>query len=68
MSGEWLHGDGKTLQGTRCQSRKLQALHVVSAWASQTRLTLGQVAVDTKSNEITAIPELLKLLELHERL
>ena len=67
MPGEWLHVDGKTLRGTRCQSRKLQALHVVSAWASQTGLTLGQVAGDTKSNEITAIPELLKLLELHEK-
>jgi predicted transposase YbfD/YdcC len=68
VPGEWLHVDGKTLRGTRCQSRKLQALHVVSAWASQTGLTLGQVAVDTKSNEITAIPELLKLLELHEKI
>ena len=68
VPGEWLHGAGKTLRGTRCQSRKVQAWQVVRAWASQTGLTLGQVAVDTKSNEITAIPELLKLLELHEKL
>jgi len=68
VPGEWLHVEGKTLRGTRGQSRKLQALPVVRAWASQTGLTLGQVAVDTKSNEITAIPELLKLLELHEKL
>ena len=38
---------------------------MVSAWASQNRLVLGQVKVDAKSNEITAIPELLKVLELH---
>jgi predicted transposase YbfD/YdcC len=65
---EWIHVDGKTLRGTRCQSRKLKALHVVSAWAGQTGLTLGQVAVDTKSNEITALPKLLKLLDLHEKI
>jgi len=65
---EWIHVDGKTLRGTRCQSRKLKALHVVSAWAGQTGLTLGQVAVDAKSNEITAVPELLKLLDLHEKI
>jgi len=46
----------------------LKALHVVSAWAGQTGITLGQVAVDTKSNEITALPELLKLLDLHEKI
>ncbi len=40
------------------------ALHVVSAWAVENRLTLGQVATDAKSNEITAIPELLALLDL----
>ena len=38
---------------------------MVSAWASQNRLVLGQVKVDAKSNEITAIPELLKVLALH---
>lgn len=65
---EWIHVDGKTLRGTRCQSRKLKALHVVSAWAGQTGLTLGQVAVDARSNEITAMPELLKLLDLHAKI
>src|SRR5262249_12279070 len=40
------------------------ALHLVSAWASANGLTLGQVAVDAKSNEITAIPQLLELLDL----
>lgn len=54
--------DGKTLRGSATTGRK--PLHVVSAWATKARLTLGEVAVAGKSNEITAIPELLKLLEL----
>jgi hypothetical protein len=60
--------DGKTLRRTRCQSQKLKALHVVSAWAGQTGITLGQVAVDAKSNEITAMPQLLELLDLHDKI
>lgn len=68
LPGDWIHVDGKTLRRTRCQSQRLKALHVVSAWAGQTGITLGQVAVDTKSNEITAMPELLKLLDLHEKI
>jgi predicted transposase YbfD/YdcC len=68
LPGEWIHLDGKTLRGTRCKSQKLKALHVVSAWAGQTGLTLGQVAVDTKSNEITALPEVLKLLDLQDKI
>ena len=68
LPGEWIHLDGKTLRGTRCKSRKLKALQVVSAWAGQTGLTLGQVAVDTKANEITALPELLKLLDLRDKI
>jgi predicted transposase YbfD/YdcC len=66
--GDYVHLDGKTLRGTRCQRRKLKALHVVSAWAGQSGITLGQVAVADKSNEITAMPELLKLLDLHEKI
>jgi predicted transposase YbfD/YdcC len=54
--------DGKTLCGSRGST--LGPLHLVSAWATQAHLTLGQVAVDSKSNEITAIPELLALLDL----
>ena len=57
LPGEWIHLDGKTLRHTGRTSPKLKALHVVSAWAGQTGLTLGQVAVDAKSNEITALPE-----------
>jgi len=55
--------DGKTLRGSG--SATLGPLHLVSAWATAQRLSLGQVAVDAKSNEITAIPALLDLLDLH---
>jgi predicted transposase YbfD/YdcC len=55
--------DGKTLRGSG--SAKLGPLHLVSAWATAQRLSLGQVAVDAKSNEITAIPALLDLLDVH---
>lgn len=55
--------DGKTLCGSG--SLKLGPLHLVSAWASAQHLTLGQVAVEAKSNEITAIPVLLGLLDLN---
>jgi predicted transposase YbfD/YdcC len=68
LPGDFIHLDGKTLRRTRCKSRKLGALHVVSAWAGQTGLTLGQVAVEAKSNEITALPQLLELLDLREKI
>jgi predicted transposase YbfD/YdcC len=54
--------DGKTLCGSA--GSKWGALHLVSAWATQANLTLGQIAVEGKSNEITAIPPLLELLDL----
>src|SRR5436190_15291934 len=54
--------DGKTLRGSG--TAKLGPLHLVSAWATAQRLSLGQVAVDAKSNEITAIPALLELLDI----
>jgi predicted transposase YbfD/YdcC len=54
--------DGKTLRRSHQRSRGKGPLHLVSAWAANNRLTLGQVKVDEKSNEITAVPELLKLL------
>ena len=56
--------DGKTLRGSGGAKHRSNPLHVVSAWATKQGLTLGQVAVDSKSNEITAIPKLLKMLEL----
>jgi len=56
--------DGKTLRGSFDRHAGRAALHLVSAWANELRLTLGQVAVGEASNEITAIPKLLELLEL----
>jgi predicted transposase YbfD/YdcC len=55
--------DGKALRGSRGLGGT--CLHLVSAWVGAHSLTLGQVAVEDKSNEITAIPKLLRLLELH---
>ena len=55
--------DGKTLRGSATGS--LKALHLVSAWATANSLSLGQIAVAEKSNEITAIPKLLELLDLN---
>jgi predicted transposase YbfD/YdcC len=56
--------DGKTLRASGNDGKDLAALHLVSAWATQAHLSLGQVAVDSKSNEITAIPLLLRLLNV----
>ena len=56
--------DGKTLRGSFDTAAGQNPLHLVSAWATEARLVLGQVAVDAKSNEITAIPQLLALLDL----
>jgi predicted transposase YbfD/YdcC len=56
--------DGKTLRRSQRQRGGLAALHLVTAWSSENGLTLGQYATEDKSNEITAIPELLKLLNL----
>jgi predicted transposase YbfD/YdcC len=54
--------DGKTLRRSFDRARGKSALHMVHAWATANHLLLGQVAVDEKSNEITAIPKLLKML------
>jgi predicted transposase YbfD/YdcC len=56
--------DGKTLRRSHDQSKGLGALHSVSVWASEYGLSLGQVATDEKSNEITAIPVLLQLVDI----
>lgn len=63
--GEVIAIDGKTLRHSYDRGSNKGAIHMVSAWASHNRLILGQVKVDEKSNEITAIPELLKVLDLH---
>lgn len=57
--------DGKTHRGSYDRERQQSALQTVSAWASEHRLMLGQMKVDQKSNEITAIPALLELLDLN---
>jgi predicted transposase YbfD/YdcC len=56
--------DGKTLRSSSDRERGRAALHMVSAWATENKLSLGQVVVGEKTNEITAIPELLQLLEI----
>jgi predicted transposase YbfD/YdcC len=56
--------DGKTLRHSGNAVKGWRPLHIVSAWASEAHLSLGQVAVEEKSNEITAIPRLLELLDL----
>ncbi len=56
--------DGKTMRRSHDRSRGLGPLHLVSAWASEHGLSLGQVATEEKSNEITAIPELLDQIDV----
>ena len=56
--------DGKTHRGSYDRELKLKALHTVSAWSSEHRLVLGQTKVSDKSNEITAIPALLEMLDI----
>jgi predicted transposase YbfD/YdcC len=62
--GEVVAIDGKTLRRSFDKASGLPALHLVSAWASENRLVLGEVPVADKSNEIEAIPRLLEILEL----
>jgi predicted transposase YbfD/YdcC len=64
--GEVVAIDGKTIRGSDDKSLEKSALHVVSAYASGNRLCLGQETVTEKSNEITAIPALLKLLTVKD--
>lgn len=63
--GEVIAVDGKTARGSRDRAKNRNPLHMVSAWADANRLVLGQEATEEKSNEITAIPKLLALLDLH---
>jgi predicted transposase YbfD/YdcC len=64
LPGQVVAIDGKTSRGSADRSRGQTALHLVSAWATASGLVLGQEATDAKSNEITAIPHLLRLLAL----
>lgn len=63
-AGEVIAIDGKTLRQSYNPADSKAAIHMVSAWATANRLVLGQRKVDAKSNEITAIPQLIKLLEM----
>ena len=63
-AGEIVAIDGKTLRHSYDTGGGRGAIHMISAWASSNQVVLGQRKVDDKSNEITAIPELLKTLEL----
>jgi predicted transposase YbfD/YdcC len=56
--------DGKTCRRSHDRAKGLGALHIVSAWATEDGIALGQVATDAKSNEITAIPQLLEQIDL----
>jgi len=56
--------DGKTLRGSKDEECKGKAVHIVSAFAAENELILGQLATDAKSNEIIAIPMLLKMLDI----
>jgi predicted transposase YbfD/YdcC len=64
LGGKHVAIDGKTLRRSHDGEVRPNALHLVSAWATEARLFLGQLAVDQKSNEITAIPQLLQLLDI----
>lgn len=64
LSGEIVAVDGKTLRRSHDKRLGKNAIHMVSAWATAQRLVLGQRKMDDKSNEITAIPELLRVLAL----
>lgn len=63
-SGKLIAIDGKTIRHSFDNATGRKALHVVSAWIAENRLTLGQIATEEKSNEITAIPQLLEMLDI----
>jgi predicted transposase YbfD/YdcC len=64
LGGEYVNIDGKTLRRSQDYARGKNPIQMVSAWAGANNLVLGQLKVDDQSNEITAIPELLKILSL----
>ena len=64
IGGQVIAMDGKVLRRSHDKGIDIAAIDMVSAWATANRLVLGQVKVDAKSNEITAIPQLLEALEL----
>jgi predicted transposase YbfD/YdcC len=63
-AGDVVAIDGKTIRRSFDRAKGIPALHVVTAWAEENQLVLGQIAVDSKSNEITAMPKLLEILAI----
>lgn len=63
--GQVIAIDGKQLRGSQDIPEGKEAIYMVSAWATENQLVLGQRKVDDKSNEITAVPQLLKMLDIH---
>ena len=64
LNNEIISIDGKTLRGSANRRRDQKALHLVSAWASNNRIMLGQIKTQEKSNEIEVIPKLLKMIDV----
>lgn len=64
VKNEFIAIDGKSLRGSHDKKNQVKMLHIVSAWASNNRILLGQVKTAEKSNEITAIPELLDMINV----
>jgi hypothetical protein len=62
--GREMNIDGKTACGSACKRKGKRGVHIVSAWVGAQNLVLGQLATEEKSNEITAIPELLDGMEI----
>lgn len=63
-SGDVISFDGKTLRGTSVSEKGLKGIHILNAWSKDNRICIGQIKVDDKSNEITALPQLMDLLDL----
>ena len=66
--GDVIAVDGKAVRRSYDRAKEKSALHLVQAFATHSRLVLGQVAVDAKSNEITALPALLEMLSIKGRI
>ncbi len=64
VGGDIISFDGKTLRHSFDTSTGMSAIHVMNAWSCENNFCLGQMKVDGKSNEITAMPELIKLIDI----
>lgn len=66
LKNEIISIDGKSLRGSHDAKKGHKMLHIVSAWASENRILMGQIKTEEKSNEITAIPELLDMIDVQD--